>query len=256
MDIHKIYYHHQADATKIRYCLSQMTTLTMTDTAMSEAPPQNTTISTISKADRPPVTVSKPTPYTFDLGHLLAVDPNPLPSNSATTDRNELFRSTARDGAQSLLNELLSTRPITSTPDGLTLSLPPATTQLPRWKPLPKPKPPTKWEAFARKKGIGKFGGAASGGAKLEDRRKNMVYDEESGEWVRKWGYKGKNKEGEGNEWLVELDDKKAKGEERNGEAEGRNVRMEGKRERMERIRRQERKERSNAKRGGKKERA
>ncbi len=83
-----------------------------------------------------------------------------------------------------------------------------------------------------------------------------MVYDEESGEWVRKWGYKGKNKEGEGNDWLVELDEKKAKVEDKNGEAEGRNVRMEGKRERMERIRRQERRERSNAKRGGKKGRA
>ena len=94
-----------------------------------------------------------------------------------------------------------------------------------------------------------------TGGAKLEERRKNMVYDEESGEWVRKWGYKGRNKEGEGaNDWLVELDEKKVKGE-ADGE-EGRNVRMEGRKERMERVRRQERKERSNAKRGGKKGRA
>lgn len=85
-----------------------------------------------------------------------------------------------------------------------------------------------------------------------------MVYDDASGEWVRKWGYKGKNKEGEGNDWLVELDEKKVKGEKerQGGEEEGRNVRMEGKRERMERVRRQERKERSNSKRGGKKERA
>ncbi|KAF7513689.1 hypothetical protein GJ744_007740 [Endocarpon pusillum] len=224
----------------------------MVDTTMLEAPPQSTSIPAVSKPDRQPVTVSKPTPYTFDLGHLLATDPNPLPSTSDITNRNEILRSTARDGAQSLLNELLSTRPITSSLDGLTLSLPPTTTQLPRWKPLPKPKPPTKWEAFARKKGIGKFAGAASGGAKLEDRRKNMVYDEESGEWVKKWGYKGKNKEGEGNDWLVELDEKKVKSEEKNGQPEARNVRMEGKRERMERIRRQERRERSNAKRGAK----
>lgn len=33
-----------------------------------------------------------------------------------------------------------------------------------------------------------------TGGAKVEDRRKNMAYDEESREWVRMWGYKGKNK--------------------------------------------------------------
>lgn len=83
-----------------------------------------------------------------------------------------------------------------------------------------------------------------------------MVYDEESGEWVRKWGYKGKNKVGEGpNDWLVELDEKKTKGE-HGGEEEGRNVRMEGRRERLERVKRQERKQRSNAKREGKKARA
>lgn len=35
-----------------------------------------------------------------------------------------------------------------------------------------------------------------------------MVYDEASGEWVPKWGYKGKNKDVE-NQWLVEIDDKK-----------------------------------------------
>jgi Ribosome biogenesis regulatory protein (RRS1) len=30
------------------------------------------------------------------------------------------------------------------------------------------------------------------------------VYDEETGEWVPRWGYKGANKKAE-NEWLVEL---------------------------------------------------
>ena len=115
---------------------------------------------------------------------------------------------------------------------------------MPRWKPLPKAKAPTKWETFAKKKGIGKFS-AASGGAKLEDRKKNMVYDEESGEWVKKWGYKGKNMNDGG--WLVEVDEKKLK-----KEGEGTNVRGEGKREKMERVRRQQRKERNNVKRAGK----
>ncbi len=117
---------------------------------------------------------------------------------------------------------------------------------LPRWKPLPKAKQPTKWESFAKKKGIGKFGGTVKGGAALAEKRRNSVYDEESGEWVRKWGYKGKNAR-EGGEWLVEVDEKKKPIEE-----EGRSVRGEGKRERMERMRRQERKERNNQKRGKK----
>jgi regulator of ribosome biosynthesis len=244
-----------------------MATETMTDASMSDVAPQTSSLAithtiTASTPDRSPVTVTKLTPYIFDLGHLLTIDPNPLPPSAhllPTTANpskpSDLLKSTARDGAQTLLNELLSTRPITSTHSGLILSLPPVETQLPRWKPLPKPKPPTKWEAFARKKGIGKYGGAASGGAKLEERRKNMVYDEESGEWVRKWGYKGRNKGGEGpNDWLVELDEKKTKGEQ-GGEEEGRNVRMEGRKERLERVRRQERKQRSNAKREVKKAR-
>ena len=60
---------------------------------------------------------------------------------------------------------------------------------------MPKPKVPTRWETFAAKKGItGK------------QRAGKMVYDEERGEWVPKWGYKGANKAGEG-DWLVEVDD-------------------------------------------------
>jgi hypothetical protein len=45
---------------------------------------------------------------------------------------------------------------------------------------------------FAKKKGISKTKTA------------NTVYDEETGEWVPRWGYKGANKKAE-DEWLVEL---------------------------------------------------
>lgn len=34
------------------------------------------------------------------------------------------------------------------------------------------------------------------------------MYDDATGEWVPKWGYKGTNKDGE-DDWLVEVDDKK-----------------------------------------------
>merc|ERR1711939_531326 len=129
----------------------------------------------------------------------------------------------------------------------MTLPVPPQPL-LPRRQPLPKPKAPTKWEAFARKKGIGKFGGNLKGGAALAEKRKNLVYDEASGEWVKKWGYKGKNQR-EGDEWLVELDDKQVR-KEKEGAAEGKTVRGEGKRERMEHVRRQQRKERNNERRG------
>ena len=144
-------------------------------------------------SERLPTAVNKPTPYTYDLSHLVAIDANPLPPtqtllNQDLETRNATLKTYARDGAQSLLNTLLTTTSITSNSDSLLMTLPPAdiSARTPRWKPLPKPKEPTKWEKFAQKKGIGKFGGSAKGGARLEDRRKNAVYDEEKGEWVKK----------------------------------------------------------------------
>lgn len=80
-----------------------------------------------------PVVVNKPTPYTFDLGLLLASDPNPL-LLTTTENLEDDLAATARDGAQALLNQLLSTCPIASTPNGVLLSLPEIETRLPREK--------------------------------------------------------------------------------------------------------------------------
>lgn len=176
-----------------------------------------------------PVAVEKPTPYTFDLGHLMAEDPNPVELDHAALEQS--LAELARDGAQSLINQLLTTCPLTSTTDGVLLSLPQPSTRLPREKPVPQPKPPTKWERFAAKKGIK---------AKTREQRKNLVYDEESGEWKRKWGYQAMNKKGE-NDWVVEVDmeaERKRK--------EGTTIRGDGRRERKERVKRNERKMRKN----------
>ncbi|OPB42988.1 Ribosomal biogenesis regulatory protein RRS1 [Trichoderma guizhouense] len=176
-----------------------------------------------------PVVVEKPTPYTFDLGHLLAEDPNPVTLNHASLDQS--LAELARDGAQSLINQLLTTCPLKSTSDGVLLTLPQPATRLPREKPVPQPKPPTKWERFAAKKGIK---------AKTREARRNLAYDEESGEWKRKWGYKGLNKKGE-DDWLVEVDAKKEA-----ERKEGTSIRGDGRRERKEKIQRNERKMRKN----------
>ena len=61
---------------------------------------------------------------------------------------------------------------------GRIAELPPPTTALPREKPLPKPRPPTKWEIFAQRKGIQKR------------KRTNLEFDETSQEWRRRHGYK------------------------------------------------------------------
>ncbi|KAK3167796.1 hypothetical protein OEA41_004242 [Lepraria neglecta] len=204
-----------------------------TTPVMSSVPEANT-----ANADKSSVTVTKPIPHTYDLGNLLLNDANPLPPTLSSA----LLATTARECAQSLINQLLLTCPITSTPTaGVLMTLPPPITPLPREKSLPAKKEETKWEKFAKKKGI-------------KDKKRGegkMVFDEETQEWVPKWGYKGRNKSGEG-EWIVEVDEKKEK--ERDEEGKGKTVRGEGRRERMEKVKRNERKQRNNerkARKGG-----
>ncbi|OGE53415.1 hypothetical protein PENARI_c008G00298 [Penicillium arizonense] len=218
-----------------------MTDVEMTDSAVAAS---------TTKGERLPITVSKPTPYTFDLGHLLADDPNPL-ELPAGQSLNASLKATARDGVQSLLNQLLTTCPITSSvKDGVLLTLPAPNIMLPRHKPLPTPKAPTKWELFARKKGIGKYNQKPGAAGMDKERRRKLQYDEASGEWVPRWGYKGKNKDDE-NQWLVEVDEKKWKKEE-DAAAKGGSIRGMSRTERKERIKRNERKMRSNEKRSNK----
>ncbi|CAJ2501236.1 Uu.00g040890.m01.CDS01 [Anthostomella pinea] len=166
------------------------------------------------------VDVTKPTPYTFDLGLLLANDPNPLttstpsagstPSTTSMTSSSALeaqLAATARDGAQALIAQFFRSCPLTSTPSGALFTLPPISTPLPREKPLPETKQPTTWEKFAARRGI-------KPKTREQRRAKGTQYNEATGAWERTWGYdKGgaaKRRE-EGHvqqDWLVEVDDK------------------------------------------------
>ncbi|KAI0817625.1 ribosomal biogenesis regulatory protein [Xylaria sp. FL0064] len=161
------------------------------------------------------VAVERPTPYTFDLGLLLANDANPIttstPAESLSLGVDPLeaqLIATARDGAQGLINQLLTTCPISSTPQGVLLTLPPPSTALPREKPLPEPKAPTKWEQFAAKRGI-------KPKTREQRRMRSQKFNEETGQWEKTWGF---NKDGRidrkekgmvQQDWLVEVDEKK-----------------------------------------------
>ena len=106
-------------------------------------------------------------------------------------DTEAYLQATARDGVQALINGLFNL-PIQKSGDGPLAMLPSIETALPRAKPLPKPKAPTKWEQFAAAKGIQK------------KRREKKVWDEEKQEWVDRWGRGAKNKEVE-EQWAVEV---------------------------------------------------
>lgn len=138
-------------------------------------------------------------PYTFDLGLLLCNDTNPLPT-ADSNDKEAVLAGIARENAQALINQLLTTCPITKSTDadgGLQINLPPPATHLPREKPVPKEKEKTKWERFAEKKGIK---------AKRKDGK--LAFDEATGEWKAKYGYKGKRGDGVQEDWIVEDDGK------------------------------------------------
>ncbi|KAJ8612797.1 hypothetical protein MRB53_037268 [Persea americana] len=144
----------------------------------------------------------KPQPYTFDLGLLLCNDTNPLPTYNED-DKEAVLAAVARDNAQALINQLLTACPITKSTDdgGLQINLPAPTTQLPREKPIPKAKEKTKWERFAEKKGI-----------KPKGKDGKLKFDEVSGDWKPKYGYKGKRGDGVQEDWIVEDDGDAADG--------------------------------------------
>ncbi|EUC66538.1 ribosome biogenesis regulatory-like protein [Rhizoctonia solani AG-3 Rhs1AP] len=139
------------------------------------------------------ITVEKDIPIQIDVGLLSALDTNPIDAEAYSADLEAHLQAVARDGAQVILGALFGL-PTQSSDDGPIASLPPPTTALPRTKPLPKPKPPTKWERFAAVKGIQKT---------KRDRRE---WDEERQEWANRWGWKGKNKDKE-EQWIHEVPD-------------------------------------------------
>jgi len=92
-----------------------------------------------------------------DLGNLTGYDYQPQDLASFSEKGPKVyFDETARDAVQLLFNKLF-TLPTERTQEGDVLAqLPLPTTPIPREKSIPKPKPPTKWEAFATVKGIKK----------------------------------------------------------------------------------------------------
>jgi len=120
----------------------------------------------------------------IDLGNLSAWDPAPIDAEAYQgSNREEVCLETARGMAQTLVTQLfqLPGEPIKG---GRMVQLPAAKTLLPREKPLPKPKPPTKWEKFAAQKGIQK-----------RKRESKLEWDEASQSWRRRHGYKKANDE-------------------------------------------------------------
>jgi regulator of ribosome biosynthesis len=134
-----------------------------------------------------------------DLGHLLVFDNQPFSKDFVN---EEDISERAKSNLQHCFSELFK---LASTQKGEddekrdfdkpedNVQLPKPETILPRAKPIPRPKPLTKWEKYRNEKGI-----------QPREKRSRMVFSDTAGDWVPRWG-KGSAKQIENKtEWAIE----------------------------------------------------
>ncbi|PVD37920.1 hypothetical protein C0Q70_00522 [Pomacea canaliculata] len=134
------------------------------------------------------IDVQKALDVEVDAGNLAIYDPNMLDLASKNTE--ESLKAVTRDNVQLLLNRLWEL-PVERRENVIIVKLPEPTTKLPREKAVPKEKPLTKWQQYAKLKGI------------KNTKKGRMLWDPEAKEWRPRWGYNRINSEKE--KWAIEV---------------------------------------------------
>ena len=127
----------------------------------------------------------------IDIGLLSACDGAPLPP-AGPSALEEALRAAAEENAQLLVRALFELPVERDAEAGNLAVLPPRRAAVPREKPPPEAKPPTRWEKFAAEKGIAKKG-----------KRSRLAFDPASGEDLPRFGYK--RSRDPASDWLYEL---------------------------------------------------
>uniref|UniRef100_A0A0K2U6W8 Ribosome biogenesis regulatory protein n=1 Tax=Lepeophtheirus salmonis TaxID=72036 RepID=A0A0K2U6W8_LEPSM len=122
-----------------------------------------------------------------DLGNLLGFEANEIPVNPD----DDFIISRTRDNLQILINELWSLE-TERVEDAIVVVLPPPISKIPREKPVPKEKALTKWESYAKTKGI------------VKKKKSRLVWEDAVREWVPRFGYKKAQAEVK-KTWVMEL---------------------------------------------------
>uniref|UniRef100_A0A182TTF9 Ribosome biogenesis regulatory protein n=1 Tax=Anopheles melas TaxID=34690 RepID=A0A182TTF9_9DIPT len=138
-----------------------------------------------------PITVEKALEPTIDVGHMLVSDPNYYDEEQMKADREKYVLDLTRDNVQLLINSIWQL-PTERVEESIVAKLPPPKAPLPRARKLPVPKPLTKWEEFAKKKGIKK---------RTRDKK---VFDPVLDKWVPTYGYQRYKAEKE-KDWVLEV---------------------------------------------------
>jgi regulator of ribosome biosynthesis len=136
----------------------------------------------VEDAEEPDDSVPLPSVFDLDIGNLLVFDKQEQNENSTPI---ELTQRCVQELFEQVFN--LSVTPSNLGPIA---KLPEPVTPIPREKPIPKPKPPTRWEKFAKEKGIKKT------------KKSRMVWDDATGEYRPRWGMKRINDPKEN--WIME----------------------------------------------------
>lgn len=118
--------------------------------------------------------------FEYDLYNLTSFNYHPIEIDESHKDFEDNLYKLSCHAAQDLVNKLFQC-PIQKADVGPVAQLPSEKTRLPREKVVPEPKQLTKWEKFAKTKGIQKT------------KKERMVYDDVSGEYKPRYGYKGIN---------------------------------------------------------------
>ena len=142
-------------------------------------------------ANKPSTHVSRPLDQENDLGNLLGVEVNDF--DVENENKEAQLKERSRDNCQLLLNEIWKL-PTERVEEAVVAVLPPGAPPgftIPREKPIPIPKPPTKWEKYAKEKGIVN-----------KKKKSRMVWDEVVKDWVPRFGYKKAQAEVEKN-WAM-----------------------------------------------------
>ncbi|XP_059151383.1 ribosome biogenesis regulatory protein homolog [Physella acuta] len=126
----------------------------------------------------------------LDEGLLLAVNDNKIDLKEFRKNQEETLKSCARDATQVLFNSLWQL-PVERVEGSYLITLPEPKTWLPREKPVPKKKPLTKWQEYAKAKGI------------LNKKKSRKVWDEVTQDYKPRWGYNRANDSTK--DWLIEV---------------------------------------------------
>ena len=130
-----------------------------------------------------------------DVGSLLTLDYNTLDLKELRSQQEQYLKSLTRDNVQILINKIWEL-PTQRVEEVIVAKLPKPEFVLPRARQIPKPKALTKWQQFAKEKGI----------QTKKKGKSKLKWDDVLQKWIPTFGYK-RSKAMEQKEWLVEVND-------------------------------------------------